>query len=510
MSFQVNTKKIAKNTISLYIRQIITMFISFFTVRVTLNQLGVEDYGLNNLVGSIVSMFSFINGSMGTAVQRFYSYEIGKNNQGSLKRIFGTGLYLHLLVALITLVISEVFAFFFLERMNIPRQRLFAAQVVFQISIFTLILGIITVPYSALLRSRELFSKTALIEVIQAFLRLANLSLLVFLSFDKLIVLSILNLMVSAAGILAFVLLARKFEETHTYPIYDKTIIRQMMKFVSLLLLTVLSSLVNTQGIVMLINIFFGLTVNAAYAVAVQVQNAVNTFVTNFKASMVPQIMASYGAGDFKTMHTMIDIGTKITFVMLLMVTYPLMFSAQWILTVWLKNPPEYSASLVIFTLISINIGSFTYVHGQGIHASGDISKQQIWLSSTYLGTIVITFILFKIGMNFYTALFINMGIGILQNIVNVYYATKCFNYSLKNFVNNILSRVCLFTVITLCIFLIEYRLAITEISKFIVFLITDMIIVPILSFVIVFNKDERGFVHTLLLNKFSKISLHS
>ena len=142
MAFQVNTKKIAKNTITLYIRQIITMFISFFTVRVTLTQLGVEDYGLNNLVGSIVSMFSFLNGSMGTAVQRFYSYEIGKNNQQALRKIFGTGLYLHLLVALVTLIISEVFAFFFLERMNIPRQRLFAAQIVFQISIFTLIFGI--------------------------------------------------------------------------------------------------------------------------------------------------------------------------------------------------------------------------------------------------------------------------------------------------------------------------------------------------------------------------------
>ncbi|UTC48240.1 MATE family efflux transporter [Treponema vincentii] len=506
MAFQINTKKIAKNTITLYIRQIITMFISFFTVRVTLNQLGVEDYGLNNLVGSIVSMFSFINGSMGTAVQRFYSYEIGRNNQGALKRIFGTGLYLHLIVALITLVISEVFAFFLLERMNIPHQRLFAAQVVFQISIFTLILGIVTVPYSALLRSRELFSKTALIEVIQAFLRLANLSLLVFLSFDKLIVLAILNFIVSAAGILAFVLLARKFEETHTYPISDKTIIRQMLKFVSLLLLTVLSSLLNTQGIVMLINIFFGLTVNAAYAIAVQVQNAVNTFVTNFKSSMVPQIMASYGAGDFKSMHTMINIGTKITFVMLLMVTYPLMFSAQWILTIWLKNPPEYSAMLVVLTLVSINISSFTYFHGQGIHASGSITKQQIWLSSSYLGAIVLTFILFKIGVSFYSAIFVNMGIGILQNIVNVYYASKCFQYSLKTFINTILLRVFPFIVVTLCIFLVEYRLTIADVPKFIVVLSTDIIIVPILSFVIVFNKHERSFVHTFLLNKFSKV----
>ena len=141
MAFQVNQKKIAKNTIALYIRMAITMVISFFTTRVTLEQLGVEDYGLNNLVGSIVSMFSFINGSMGTAVQRFYSIEIGKGAEGRLKRVFGTGLYLHIIVAVITVFLAEIFAIFFLRRMNIPEDRMFAAQIVFQISIFSLALN---------------------------------------------------------------------------------------------------------------------------------------------------------------------------------------------------------------------------------------------------------------------------------------------------------------------------------------------------------------------------------
>ena len=180
MAFTINSKKIATNTIALYVRLGLTMIISFFTARVTLQQLGVDDYGLNNLVGSIVSMFSFINGSMGTAVQRFYSIEIGKQNEERLGRVFGVGLYLHVIVAAITVVLAEIFAVFFLHKMNIPEERMMAAQVVFQISVFSLALNIINVPYASLLRAREMFSQTAIVEIIQALLRLVVLGLVLF------------------------------------------------------------------------------------------------------------------------------------------------------------------------------------------------------------------------------------------------------------------------------------------------------------------------------------------
>ena len=160
--------KIAKNTIALYIRMAITMFISFFTTRITLEVLGVEDYGLNNLVSSVVALFSFLNGSMGTAVQRFYSIEIGKGEEERLGRVFGSGLSLHMLVAAITVVLMEVFAIFFLYKLNIPQDRIFAAQVVFQISIISMALNILSVPYTALLRTREEFSKIAIADVMQS------------------------------------------------------------------------------------------------------------------------------------------------------------------------------------------------------------------------------------------------------------------------------------------------------------------------------------------------------
>lgn len=493
MAFQVNGKKIAKNTLTLYVRQAITMFISFFTVRVTLEQLGVEDYGLNNLVGSIVTMFSFINGSMGTAVQRFYSFEIGRENKDRLKKIFGVGLYLHFVVAAITLLISEFFALILLNKMNIPLERMSAAQVVFQMSIVTLILGIVSVPYSALLRAREMFSQTALVEILQAFLRLGVLYLLIILPFDKLITLSLLNLGVSFAGIIAFVAMARRFEETHSRPIRDQNLMKEMLKFVSLLILTVLAQLVNTQGVVMLINLFFGLTINAAYAVAVQVQHAVNAFVVSFKSAMVPQIVAAYGAGDLKSMHHLIDFGTKITFLMMLMVTLPIIFLARIILELWLKNPPLYAAELVVLTLISINISSFSYFHYQGVHASGKIAQQQMWMSGSFLVSIAVIFVLFKLGFSFYTAVIVNIAIGLLHVCVNLFYARKCIGYSVGNFAKTIMIPAIFVSVFAVGCFYACSVVANTVCARFVLVMASDVVVLPLVSIWILLNQNERS-----------------
>ena len=173
-----NNKRIAKNVVALYIRMAFTMVVSFLTVRVTLQVLGSEDYGLNNLVGSVVSLLTFINGSMGTAVQRFYSYEIGKGNENQLSRVFGVGMFLHICVALITFLAGEIFALFFLSSLNIPVERMIAAHVVFQISLLSLIVDILSVPYAAMLRAREDFDKFAILDVVQAIFRLIILYLL--------------------------------------------------------------------------------------------------------------------------------------------------------------------------------------------------------------------------------------------------------------------------------------------------------------------------------------------
>lgn len=499
MPFVVNSKKIATNTIALYIRLGVTMIISFFTARITLEQLGVEDYGLNNLVGSIVSMFSFINGSMGTAVQRFYSIEIGKGNKSRLGRVFGVGFYLHIMVAVITLIIAELFAVFFLHKMNIPPERMFAAQVVFQISVFSLVVNIINVPYAALLRAREMFSKTAIVEIVQALLRLVVLYLLVHIPYDKLITLSFLNLGITVYYVGALFFMARRFEESHNWPIRDKGLIKQMLSFISLLLVTVLAQLLKTKGIVILINLFFGLIINAAYAVAVQVSNMVNSFVINFKQAMVPQMMSAYGAGDKHSMNRIISFGTKITFLLMLMLTLPVIFEAQFILDLWLKTPPEHSAKLVALVLIAINISSFTYFQYQGVHATGKIFSQQIWMSSTYIINIIIIFIVFKLGGGFESALYVNMIVSAFQCLINLYYAKITYNYDITGFIKQTLLP-CLLTVLIAVIPIIVIIISIPQsiIRFFIVFGLSEIIICG-LGYTLVLSKIEREKVINLV-----------
>ena len=440
MSNKANNK-IAKNTIALYIRMAITMFISFFTTRITLEVLGVDDYGLNNLVSSVVALFSFLNGSMGTAVQRFYSVEIGRNEEEKLGRVFGSGLALHVIVAVVTVALMEIFVIFFFHKLNIPQERIFAGQVVFQISIVSMALNILSVPYTALLRAREEFSKIAIADVMQSVGRLIVVYLLLQINYDHLISLGILNFAVTLGYIIFIVCIARKYKECRHTICWDKDIVKQIAKFISMLLVTVLASLFRDKGIIILVNLFFGLAVNAAYAVAMQVMGIVSTFVANFKQSVVPQIMISYGKKDLTRMNRLVNTGTKITFLLMLMITLPIIFEGEYILNLWLKKPPQYSYELVCLVLININVSSFTYFMYQGVHASGKITFQQIAMSTLYILNIVGIYVVFNLGYSFYYGIFVTITISFLQCITNLFFAHKTFEYNIKYFMKSILPQ---------------------------------------------------------------------
>lgn len=493
MAFAVDNKKIAKNTVALYVRTIITMIISFFTARVTLQVLGVDDYGLNNLVGSVVSLFSFLNASMGTAVQRFFNIEIGKGNDERLGKVYGVGLYLHIIVAVITVIVAEVFAIFFLSKMNIPSERLYAAHVVFQISILSMALNIINVPNYALLKAREMFDKMAIVEIIQALLRLVVLYFLLIISYDKLIVFSALNLGVTFYYVISLYVMARKFPESHNKPCRDKELVSEMLKFISLLVVTVLAELGRKQGLVMLINLFFGLAINAAYAIAVQVSNMVNTFVVNIKQPMVPQMMAAYGAGDKAAMFKLISFGTKITALMMLIMTLPIVFEIDYLLELWLKTPPEFSSGLVILVLVNINISSFTYFLYQGVHATGNISKQQIWMSSLFMINIMLIYVFFKLGFNFYYALYITIFISICQCVINLIMAKKYYSYSISFFLRDSFVPCLIVTgIISILLFGIRSLMP-SSIWRVLLIGLVGVGLCALLGYYIVLNKEERA-----------------
>lgn len=505
MSNKANNK-IAKNTIALYIRMAITMFISFFTTRITLEVLGVEDYGLNNLVSSVVALFSFLNGSMGTAVQRFYSVEVGKGEENRLGRVFGSGLALHTIVAIVTVALMEVFAIFFFYKLNIPQDRIFAGQVVFQISIASMALNILSVPYTALLRAREEFSKIAIADVAQSIGRLLVVYLLLQINYDHLITLGALNFVITLSYIVFVVCIARKYKECRHAICWDNDIVKKIAKFISMLLVTVLASLFRDKGIIILVNLFFGLAVNAAYAVAMQVMGIVSTFVANFKQSVVPQIMISYGKKDLTRMNMLVNTGTKITFLLMLMITIPIIFEGEYILQLWLREPPQYAYELVCLVLVNINVSSFTYFMYQGVHATGKITYQQIAMSSLYILNIIGIYIVFKLGYTFFYGIFVTIFISLLQCVTNLYFAKKTFEYSIRVFLRSILPQ-CLATIIVTSVALC---LLTTNMEGSIVRLIASTLLstTVILTFGYMFllNKVERekllGFIKGFIVRK--------
>lgn len=501
MPFVADNKKIAKNTVALTVRTVMTMVISFFTTRVTLQVLGVEDYGLNNLVGSVVSLFSFLNASMGTAVQRFFNIEIGKGNDDRLGKIYGVGVYLHIIIAIITVVAAEVFAVFFLNKMNIPSERMFAAHVVFQVSILSMALTIVNVPNYALVKARELFDKMAMVEIVQALFRLGVLYFLCNIKYDKLIIFSVFNFGVTLYYVASLFFMARQFKEAHNRPCRDRELVGEMLRFISLLAITVLAEMSRKQGLVMLINLFFGLAINAAYAIAVQVSHVISTFVVNIKQPIVPQMMASYGAGKKEAMFNLINFGTKITSLIMLALTLPVIFEIDYLLVLWLKTPPEYSSELVILVLININISSFTYFLYQGVHATGNISKQQVWMSILYLLNLVFIFIFLKLGFNFFAALYVTIFISICQCVVNLVMAKRFLSYSIAFFIRDSLLP-CLIVAAIICFVLRGITFFVeSSIWRMLLIGIVGVTICILLGYRIVLNKEERMKTYSFLKN---------
>mgnify|MGYP000918049133 CR=1 FL=1 len=495
--------KIFKNTMALYIRMGITMIISFFTTRFTLQILGVEDYGLNNVVSSLVTMFSFINGSMGTAVQRFYSIEIGKSNNPSiLSRIFSSAMYLHLLIAVITFLIAQIFLFFSFSTLTIPMERLMAAKHVFQISVISLVFNILNVPYAALLRAREEFAKIAILDILQSVLRLLVLFLLFAISYDKLVSLALFNLAITLIYFVSIILVAGKYQETKFKISRDKEYIKKMLSFISMLILTVLASVFNKQGVILLVNVFFGLTVNAAYAIAFQISNILETFAMNFKQSVVPQLMVSYASDDFERMNKLMFLGTKATFFLMMLISIPLFLEADFILKIWLSPPPLYAAQFTQLMIIQVNIDTFSYFIYQSVHASGKIKKQQLYTSLSYFFSVFVTFLFFKLEYNFYYAVYVAIVFSLIRNFIIMSAAKESIDINLRKYTFNVVAKSVLFAGILFFPSACIINTLNPSMLRLLIILLLNFLFAVIIGYYLFLDRTEKN----LLLNIVSKM----
>ena len=392
-----NNKRIARNAIALYIRTFITMIVSLFTSRVVLNVLGVEDFGINNVVGGVVAMFSIVTSSLAQAISRYLTFELGKNDMKRLKLVFCTSVNIQILISFIVIVLAETVGLWFLNaKMNIDPERLYAANWVFQFSILSFVVSLISVPYNATIIAHERMKAFAYISVFEAMLKLVLVYLLYISSFDKLITYSFLMFFVALLLRLIYGMYCKRhFEESSYHFILDKSLLKEMMKFTGWNFIASTAYTFNTQGINIISNLFFGVTINAARGIATEVEGVTKTFINNFTTAVKPQVIKSYSSGDMEYMRKLVCNGTKYSYFLMLVISMPFFFEAEFILKTWLGLVPEYAADFVRLTLIISLVGLLGDILYTNILAVGKLKKYMICETVVTCLIFPITYVLF-------------------------------------------------------------------------------------------------------------------
>lgn len=376
------------------------MIVSLYTSRVILNALGVEDFGIYNVVGGVVAMFSVISGSLSAAISRFITYELGKGDQSKLNKIFSASVTIQLLLSLIIVVLIESVGVWFLNaKMTIPAERMTAANWVLQFSIVTFVINLISVPYNAAIIAHERMSAFAYISILEAVCKLTIAFLIMVSPMDKLIFYAILMCMVSVIVRFTYGHYCKKHFAECTYHFHwDADILKKMFGFAGWNFIGASSAVLRDQGGNIVINLFYGPTVNAARGIAIQVNSAIMGFVSNFMTALNPQITKSYASGDREYMMTLIFQGARLSFYMLLLLSLPVLVNTHYILVLWLKLVPEHAVLFVQLILIFAMSESISNPLVTAMLATGKIRNYQIVVGGLQMMNLPISYVCLRFG----------------------------------------------------------------------------------------------------------------
>lgn len=403
MSEQSNNKTIVKNTLLLYVRMMLTMVVSLYTSRVILEYLGLDDYGIYQAVGGIVGFLSFINGALGGGSSRFLTYALGENDFEKLKKTFSTTLTIHIALASIILVAAEIGGWWFLHnKMVIPADRMIAAEWVFQLSLIAAFFSLTQIPYSASIISHEKMGVYAYVSIAEVTIKLAIVYALTLTSYDKLIFYAVL-LCLATIGFQIFyrIYCGRNFKETHyELRLYDKQLLKEIGAFSGWQLFAQGSIALNSQGVLILLNMFFSPAVVAARAISLQVNGVANQFVQNFRTAANPQIVKKYAAGDIAGSKRLLLSSTKYSYYMMLLISLPICLLAEPLLTAWLRVVPEYTVIFLQIAIIQSLFQVFDTSLYTAIYAKGKVKWNALTSPTIGLLQFPIIYLFFKWGFS--------------------------------------------------------------------------------------------------------------
>ena len=492
-----NNKRIAKNTLMLYFRMLVMMAVSLYTSRVVLDTLGVSDYGIYNVVGGFVTMFSLISGAMTTATQRFLSFAIGEGKTKEVTSLFSTAVIIHIGLALIILIAGETIGVWFVaNKMNFPPGRYTAAIWVFEFSLLTFLVSVINVPYNAAIIAYEKMSAFAYISIIEVVLKLVIVYLLLITPFDRLVFYAILMAVVQLGVQLIYASYThRKIKTCHCNWKLNHEYFKQMTSFVSWNLIGSLAGVCKDQGLNVVLNLFFGTAVNAARGVAIQVSTAINRFVTNFQMAMNPQIVKLYAAGEKKEMFKLVFRGSRFSYLLLLCLSLPVVIEAPFILNIWLVKVPDYTVvflRLIIFTAL---IDSLSNTLITSMHASGKVRDYQIVVGGLSLLTLPFAYLLLKMGYSPTSALVTSLIISIVCLFARTALLSKSIDFPAISFLRDVALKMLILSIASYAIPLALYHFTTVNWWTFIIVCIVSFVSGVIFSYYLGIEKHERDVI---------------
>ena len=396
-----NNKRIAKNTFYLYVRMLFVMAVTLYTSRVVLATLGETDYGLYNVIGGVVTAFTFISMALSNASSRFITYALGKGDNEYTQKVFNTAFLIHIALALFLFVVAETIGLWFLNSyMNIPPERMHAANWVYQFSIMTTMTSTIGIPFNSAIIAHERMDAYAYISIFDVIMRLVIVYLLLVSSWDRLAFYAFLLLLLQIIDFSFYFLYSHKqFKEVKIVFIKDLTILKEMSGFAGWSIIGNLAYVCYTHGLNVLLNIFFGPVVNAARGIAVQVQSAIKNFVVNFQTAVNPQITKSFAEGNLERMKYLIFVSSRLSFMIMFCLVLPIFLEIKMILSIWLTATPEHTIAFIRLILLVSLIDCFERPLTNAMNATGKIRKYQIVTCTILLLIIPISYILLKNGL---------------------------------------------------------------------------------------------------------------
>lgn len=505
----LNNRRIAKNTLFLYFRQILVIVVSLYTVRVVLAALGVEDYGVYNVVGGFVAMFNVLSGALSVAISRFITYEMGQEqeeNKLRLQKIYSSSVIIQIGMGLFIVLLLSTFGIWFVkEQLVIPQERLDAAVCVLLLSSVSFFVNLLSVPYNALIIAHEQMKAFAYISIVEAVLKLTVAFLLIVLSMDKLVLYGICMVLVSCIVCLSYVLYCKRhFEECRFVLKFDAKLLSRMFAFSGWAFLGNGSFVVKEQGVNILLNMFCGPAVNAARGITIQVTAAVTMFVSNFMQAVNPQITKSYSSGNLENMRHLVFNSSRFSFFMLLLLGLPLMKNIDYILSLWLVSVPEYTGSFIQLLLVFCLMDCVVQPLMIGLLAEGNIRAYEIALVVLNAGNIILSYFALKHGFvpeSVYVVSIV-VEIGIMWS--RIWLSGKAYELSVKKYCVNVIGKVAIIAFVT-GIFTYWISLPIENLfGRFIAVSIVVVLFTAVVIYVIGLSDSEKTFIFKQIKNRLS------